>query len=331
MMDDASLLELERLRKLKGNWYSVARLVSETLAANGWKPSQIAAKDWLTRASLATGLNVNTIGRMIAVREFIDQFGTMDSAGVIRNPDSLPFSTLEILKRIHGMDSSLTPTLLPLVIGGQISLRELRVRHESLLAQTPRAMTDSRSAAKRRGSDFERKARQALNQSLPEFGCSQHFKFVVRTAPSREEFVAYPDAMAISSEGRYRDRNLTAVGFDLVSQNSRSATWNVKSWQGILFRASYISSFFNRFYVIFPWEADLSSIQRLADGFSSARRFNIGVVLLKAEQEDGQNGTFEFLSRPAVDIDPEPDCRRLIDWSSGGWDRRYRQFIPNDS
>ncbi len=310
---DKALAELERLAAMKNAWLSIAQVTSEAIEATGWPSNSVAARRWLGQAAAAAGISENTLARMITVRDFLKQIG-QDSQN-----QGMPFSTLEILKRIHSADPQLAMKLLPEVLDGTMTLRELRIQQEAMNRAAPEHLTSERTAAQRDAMEFRRESLFAIRGHLNDFLCKPGSTLKTND-PGMDQcshrFFASTDAVAYDPLNPSDD----VVGFE-VSYIRPFTDKTMDPARRLIHKCSYISSFFRRYYLILPLTYGYSRAQRIANAFQVSGRLNIGVALLEPHGADQPSDptpplALNFVLRPDPGSLPVPDCRTLINWRS---------------
>lgn len=316
----------ELLYKTNGNWYLVAKLITLTISTNRWKPGQTALSEWMSSASKVTGFSLNTLGRMISVYEFINQIAPPKA--IEDNPGSYPFSSLEILKRIHVIEPSRTSILLAKINNKEISMRDLRKELESLQSEQPKGDTNRRFTFMRKSSEFKKLALTRIEKSLSEFNFTEDCVYAVfsKKKLDREDngFIPTPDAFAFNPDSI----NKSITGFDITYiGHEKNQLMHIKP--NLILKCCYMSSFYSKMYLVLPDTVDLKSAQNIADTFFCTKRFNIGVVLLKSAESQDIGSNFVFLYQPSDKATPTPDCRALVGWDSL-WDKKNNHFSGSE-
>lgn len=306
--------KLQLLSQTGGNWYSMAKLVTETIAANSWKPGQAALIDWMSRASEVTGLSLNTIVRTLPVYEFINKFAPAEAIKIEENAENYPFSSIEILMRIHAIAPSQSPSLLGLISNKEISMRDLRAKLKTIQAEQPQGNSIRRSTSLRNYKEFEKLALFEIHNSLSEFELPEHYEFAALTSRGKNKAhhvnISPPDALAFDRE--FID--ITSTAFNIFYAGQEKMDLSVNKIR-LITQCCYMSSFFSKLYLVLPASADQTIAEDIADTFARTQRYNIGVALLKPFK-DRSTDKFTFLSRPLDNEAPVPDCRTIVDWNS---------------
>jgi hypothetical protein len=310
--------KLKLLNQTSWNWYSIGKLVTETIETNSWKPGQTALVEWMSRASEASGLSLNTIGRMLSVYEFINNVAPSEANE--EKAERYPFSSLEILQRIHAIEPSQTASLLISIVNKEISMRDLRLKLEMLQSEQPKASSLRRSTSIRNNIEFEKFALLTLQKSLSEFHCPEHYEFAVlsnrRIKEAHEINIIPPDALAWDRDSIDK----TSTGFNIYNVGNEKLNLLVHKFR-LIAECCYMSSFLSKLFLVLPASADRNVSQDIADTFTRSQRLNIGVVLLRPFKErspieDSNTDNFIFLSRPLAGKEPTPDCRTIVNWNS---------------
>jgi hypothetical protein len=268
----------------------------------------------MSKASEVTGFSLNTLGRMLSVYEFINKIAPTEA--IEENAENYPFSSLEILKRIHSIAPSQTPPLLASIRNKEISMRELRKKLEMLQSEQPIGDNNRRSTSIRNYKEFEKLALHTIRDSLSEFHCPKNWEFVVLTnrvkSRAHDINITTPDALAFDRESI----DESSTGFNIVYAGHEKVDLLANKIRHIV-QCCYMSSFFSKLFLVLPANVDQNVAKDIADTFAHTRHFNIGVALLThAPSKDGSNDNFIFLSRPLDKEAPCPDCRMIVDWNS---------------
>ncbi|MFO1315492.1 MAG: hypothetical protein U1F58_07785 [Burkholderiales bacterium] len=304
---DKSLRKLEALRARKHRWYSVAQIIAETIEDRGWSAGQPAFKDWLAQAAQASGLSLNTLGRLLAVREFLDGIAALPASGLTGDPDSFPMSSLEVLKRIHAIKPVLAVEMLRPTVSGELSLRALRERHDALVADAAHGRTSDRALSKRAAGALSRLASTALQHDLAAFGYTPGHRLLARRVIARafvhvDALVYQPDHVAES-----------VSGICFISLGAEAVTLS-KEMVSLLHRLCYLAGFFSRLIAIFPAAIPDAFIKELKESLASARRSNIALFAVADADDSLAVPVVKPLLVPAHDAAPIPDCRGSIHW-----------------
>ena len=159
------LKKLRDARHLKKNWYIVASL-TEKIRESFDGPRR--KMERLEGAAEASGYNINTLNRMLAVKSYFDLVKDNVPGLADIDPNNLSFPTLEVIKRWHQLDPNIAKVTLIEVMAGQITYRALRDKYNLFVA----ANTSSASAhqvARLVTKDFKEAAMKAVQQSIALF------------------------------------------------------------------------------------------------------------------------------------------------------------------
>lgn len=117
------LTKLTDVKKTQNNWYLIASVIDRIKKIDPGPPQP--AKR-LKDASDASGCSLNSIWRMLAVKEFIDAI--RQESGVLEGVDvnTLSFQSLEVVKRLYQIDAAEGEKKLLAVAERQITFRALK-------------------------------------------------------------------------------------------------------------------------------------------------------------------------------------------------------------
>lgn len=304
---EKALRELQALRTRKHRWYSVAKIIARTIQSRGWSAGQPALKEWLAQAAQASDLSLNTLGRLLAVREFLDGLIASPASNIAGDPDSFPMSSLEVLKRIHAIKPALAVELLQATVNGELSLRALRERHDALAADAAHGRTSDRALTKRAAGALGRLATAALQHDLADFGFAPGHRLLGRRVIARafvqvDALVYRPDDVAAS-----------VSGICFVRLGPETATLS-KDMVSLLHRLCYLAGFFRTLIAIFPAEIPAPFIKELMESMKYARRGNVALVTVEEAADPLAAPMVVPLLTPPGDAGPVPDCRASIHW-----------------
>lgn len=233
---------LQKLAKLKNNWYAVAEAVERI-------KHQCAGQVHILRQVKAacdeSGFSQNTINRMLAVKGFFDTV-----AGKVKvldgiDPNGLSFPSLEVVKRLHQVNPDEGLRALSEVATGSITFRELRDRYNRLIADNS-SKASAHQLSKREGADFEEAAldRVCIESQLL-FGEGKKIIFSKTSSlnlPFQIRFVAQEVGADGARSGLY--------GLEFFY--SRSEENFKKRIESFLSRLLFNAGFFTATWVIFP-------------------------------------------------------------------------------
>lgn len=310
-----SIEKLRLLSEIRGNWCLVAKTLTETISNSSWKKGQADLREWMTDAAQATEVSTNTLTRWVATYKFLIKLVPQES--IEKYPMNYPFSSLEILKRIHKINPMITLGLLNSISRKRITMRELRKKLDKLQAEQPAGIKNTSSAAMRSIAEFERLAFRTIRRSLPEFHLPESYKvkaLSLRTTRiiNLNNDIPIPDVIAYKS----KLTNNEIIGFEINYLGEKLLNI-LRHGRRLIERCCYLSSFVDKLYLILPSEISKTDAQKIADTFIATGRLNIGVALLNSEASiPSSDGNFIFLSRPVDMALPTPDCRTIARWES---------------
>lgn len=288
--------ELEKAGKLRNNWYLVAS-ITEKIKFDSVGPRQPAKR--LKDASAACGYSTNTLNRMLAVKEFFDlnNGGISQLQGIDAN--ALSFPSLEIVKRIHKVNSAEGIRMLTAVAAGEINFRELRQFYNKVVSENS-SDASAHQVARLEARGFEEAALKAVNLA------------------SKELFVTFPNlTIEKPRDGRlpvgalaYRGGPVPVSGFEFVLLRDPE---NPKlTLENMLYRILFYSSFFNSYWVVFASNTGTERIRTFANIFEKLERTSIGVAVLPWGVEASGSGLeLQILRIPTGT--PNPDHRSALD------------------
>jgi len=296
------LAELERLSKLKNNWYSVAAVYEQYKRLC---VGQANASRRMIDACQASGYALNTINRMVAVRTFLDSVGAEVNELQGVDPNTLSFTSLELAKRLHPASPGEAIAMLSEVARGRSTYRELRERYNKIITSDV-SRASVHQVSKREGLDFEDAVLEAI-QIAPDllFGGNN---FLVNKVKSQAPL----SVNAVAHEIGQDNPDYAPFGFDFfyirAHENFR------RRYEALLHRVIFYTHFFRGVWVVFPstvGEERIVDFSRLLDlmGYSS-----IGVAMLPWNDEEHVGGTpLTVLRKPT--------------WSSSpAWRQKQLQF-----
>ncbi|MFO1302997.1 MAG: hypothetical protein U1F54_04650 [Burkholderiales bacterium] len=297
--------ELAELRSRKHRWHSVAEIIARTIESRGWSAGQPALKAWLAQAAEASGLSLNTLGRVQAVRGFLNTLAREPGTQMRGDPDTYPMSSLEVLKRIHAINPALARDLLGSTLNGALSLRALRERHDALAEDAGHGRTPDRAITKRSSGGLARLAVSALQDNLAAFGFAPGHRLLPRRLIARafvrtDALVYRPDEV---------EQSISGVCFTRFTPDA-----DMRETQGVLYRLGYLSGFFRRLIVIVPSDVDAHIISDLVAAFKDSRRFNVALFEVSEPVDALATPHVKALLTPPENALPTPDCRASIQW-----------------
>ena len=302
-----ALSRLSELARLKNNWYSVAKTVDDAIKSHGWTPGQAAVTEWVGEAARVVGLTPNTIGRMLAVRDFYDTLAGSPGAKPQGDPDSLPFTSLEILKRIHGVNPDVARNLLDAAMSGKLSSRRLRERYDAVVQESGSSKSWGRELTNRAGNAFEGLVllRAALDPT--EFGCPRGVR-VYQTAGSRAHFLPIT-AVAVDPL-----RPGAVIGIDAFFVEPRNVEAFLRRHNILVHRMAYAAGFFDIYIAVFPSTLQLERLVQLSEILIATKHENVSIALIDGDQA-ANRAKVRLVHTGKNGASPSPDCRELVAWA----------------
>jgi hypothetical protein len=303
------LKQIAELSKLRNNWYSVAQIIASVIERNGWSPGQVAMNDWLARVRAVLDVTPNTVGRMLAAREFLHQVGGEGGPLQWGDPNEFPVSAVELLRRIDAVAPDRTRALLEPIIRGTIPQRRLREIYDELASNVSPARVSERALTRKAGSAFDQLVIAAVEAKLTAFGCPKNYVALWGRSPTRLRVsiraVAFDPA----------DIEGSIVGFDAFysDPNNVDARRRVKDQDYLLYRMAYYSSFFTRYVAVFPLASREGGTGAPVEILRQTGRTNIDVAYVGMDSNAGA---------PTVVVEPRttpiglplPDGRTVPGW-----------------
>jgi len=278
--------ELHDLSLLKNNWYSVADTIETYRGYLAGHPQIIRQ---LKDVYEANGFSQNAINRMLAVKSFYDATKNQvrELEGV--DPNTLPFTSLEISKRLYQVNPSEGLVMLADVAKGNLTSRALRERYDALVAANSSAAS-LQQISKRAAAEFEETALDHASKAADLlFGGSKKVSF---HSPLEQQLQLTISAV-VKVSGAV-SAPTTLYGLDLFYFRDQENF--KKRIDSFLYRLVFNASFFTTIWAIIPsgtgevCENALSSILDLQD------RQNIGVATVPW-REDEKN-SIKIIRRP---------------------------------
>jgi len=259
------LNELQRLKDLKNNWYSVAIAVGK-LKHESDGPRQHARR--LLDASDACGYLTNTLNRMLAVREFLDSVKDRIPELHAIDANTLPFTSLEVVKRLHHVDQNLGIQRLIDVATGRITIRRLREIYKSTVAKNTK-FASAHQMARVEINDFEETALKAVRFSAEEL-LGRDNNLVIDHPPFSFQI------SAVAYESGTQEKDLPLYGFDFAFNRFFDKT----SVCEFIRRTLFTSSFFQKYWIVFPSTFSVDRIKYFCLILDEFEKLSIGVVVL---------------------------------------------------
>ncbi|KIH76255.1 hypothetical protein SAMN05660860_00128 [Geoalkalibacter ferrihydriticus] len=305
-MNPQSLLqELAELSRIKGNWYSVASTF-EKFKQHYSKAGYAHPHRRIRDACKACGYSLNTVNRMMAVREFFDSVkgSVKDLAGV--DPDTLSFPSLEVIKRLHQVNPNEGVKMLAEVAGGKLTYRNLREHYKQVFSKNASAASGQQLAKKERG-EFEEAAFRGLLYAQPSMFVDKIKRSIEKVKPM--QFPLSVDAIAFGWDPETKKSE--DVGFMFFHLRSNE---NFKQRiEPLLSRLLFNACFFKAIWVIFPSNIGSERIRIFSEILHLLDRHSVGIAILPWEKERGrtEDHILEFVRVPRSG--PSPDWRDKLD------------------
>lgn len=314
-----ALIRLRTAGAYKNNWYRIAKCISDTMTAGGWEAGAPTFQEWLLEAANATGLTTNTLTRMLAVLSFYEDRARESSASAWKgDPSQIPFTALEILKRIHAIDSTAADALATAAINGQMSSRQLNQRYETIV-NSERGRLSGRVLSKRDGLAFEGLALTHLCRAPESFCCPANVTVYPHVGSRRH-------LLSMTAVARTMAPDKRLIGVDAFYSDTRSDIALLRRANQIVYRIAYTSSFFDGYVVVFPASTDPTTLLMVGETLALTGREHVSIVTL-ATADDDREDRVEVIVAMKPGAQPVPDCRGLVDWQR----RLLRPFRPDQS
>lgn len=304
------LEQIAELSKLRNNWYSVAEIIASVVERNGWSPGQVAMNDWLARVRAVLDVTPNTVGRMLAAREFLHQLGGERGPLQWGDPNAFPVSAVELLRRIDAVAPDRTRALLEPIIRGEVPQRRLREIYEEIASKVAPARVSERALTRRAGSAFDQLVIRAVETDRAAFDCPNDYSTRWGRSPTQLRvsisIVAFDPT---NIEG-------TIVGFDAFysDPNNVDARRRMKDRDYLLYRMAYYSSFFTRYVAVFPLASREGGTGAPVEILRQTGRTNIDVAYVGMDSTAGAPTVMVEPRTTPIGL-PQPDCRALPGWS----------------
>lgn len=282
-------------------WTTIAILATQCLKEKAWEQTHSSASDWLADAAGRTKFTLNTFRRQTRVIEFLELIIPREDQQALLERN-LPFGPLEILMRIHNVDSEESKKLLSDVINGNITLQGIKEKYKNI-----HVSPNGRSAFAARSKHFEHEAIEYIKNNFNKFTESEtENNRIIFDSKIKNFPYGRADLWAIS--GEYVD------GFEVKLFGSDDNKF-------VLIRTieqiNFMSSFHRKLWVIYPLldnpiESHESFIGELCEHLKLLDLSNVGVALLSDDLD----------VKPNILIKPKPNEHPL----------RYqllRDFIPS--
>lgn len=296
MSDNRNLLEqLSDAAKLRHNWYTVASLaIKIKYAAVGYHHPAKNLKD----AAIASGYTTNTLNRMLTVKGFVDasiKRGKL-MAGV--NANLLSFPSLELVQRLYEVDPADADAMLDLVASKSIKFSSLRAHYNTAISKNSGAASPHQLARVEKRT-FKMAAHGALLAAR---------KRLLGTTSSVKIEEARGGRLPIDAVGYTADAPYcSSFEFVLLPEavNQRNAL------DGLLYRAAFIASFFNNYWLIFASSAGSEQINVFSKRLDDMGLDSIGVAALPWNSSSASSKhKLQVIRMPTAG--PIPDRREML-------------------
>ena len=286
-MTRQALADLQDAKKRKKDWLEIVAILEEVRTSETWQETYENHSAWLTAAAESSGYSESILRRMLAASRFLEELKSeiSDYERIVASGNGLPFSTIEILKRIHYVAPKKAVELFPLISRGEISHRQV-LKEQSELTQLQRFETPFerdgtfsdvfgpaepakfvRRHRKRPDLEFSEEAVAVVHKHLHKFCGDEEAKFHFQ----RYQFeYAMTDAVAIKLDGLNVD---WIDGFEFrylpphVLKRKRL---------NLIAEVALAASFFRKYWMIIPKLGELG--EQLNEDFRRLGVANIGVI-----------------------------------------------------
>lgn len=287
-MDSNKILDLisHYTDKESTPWTKIATLATKCLKEMSWEQTHSSASDWLADAAGRTKFTLNTFRRQTRVIEFLELIiPKEDQPSLLER--NLPFGPLEILMRIHNIDSQESNKLLSDVINGNITLQGIKEKYNNI-----HVSPSGRSAFAARSKHFEHEAIEYVKNNIQKFtGSNAANDRILFDSKTKNFPYGRADLWAISDEH--------IDGFEVKLFGSDDNKF-------VLIRTieqvNFMSSFYRNLWVIYPLlaqqiESHESFIGELCRHIEVLGLSNVGLALISEDCE----------KEPDIIIIPKPN------------------------
>ena len=290
----ALLDELAQLKKLKSNWYLVASAIEKLkkCEAGGKNPARR-----LMDASDACGYNLNTLTRMLSIKDYVDSLVEQIPTLGAMDLNTLSFPSLEVVKRLQNLDHEEGIKMLSEVAFGGITFRELR-DHYNMVVLEKTGNASARRVSQMEAKEFEEAALKAICLSVEDlFGGNGKLTIKLSNA-----FPIPVDAIAYEEDPLH-----PSVGLEFILLRNQD---NPKySLETLLHRSVFFAGFFQSYWIVFSssvWDEHIRILRSMLDNLD---RKSIGLAILPwgKAQMSTEDEHLQIVRRPTGD--PVPDWR----------------------
>lgn len=201
--------------------------------------------DVISRVAAARKTTTNTVRRQLTASSFLKSIlAPNEFESLVESKAPPPFNTIEVLKKLHAIDTQLVQALLPKVLARTMTFSQVTEKYQAALTNTPHS--EKRLSIRRHASiEFEKEVLEALVLSpSPLYPSASKAKIasLQRSVPS---FVfALPDAMVTFDDGDIK--RYDGIEIRMPTDGARHQVWQ------ILERIQLMSTFFTHTWLILP-------------------------------------------------------------------------------
>lgn len=292
------LNELKETGKLRNNWYLVASL-TEKIKRDPTGPRQQFKR--VKDASAASGYSMNTLNRMLAVKEFF--VSIKEGVGLLEGIDAntLSFPSLEVVKRLHKVNPDEGIRMLIAVATGKIIFRELREFYNKVVSENT-VVASAHQVARLETRDFEEAAMNAVKRASAKLISNLGNVTIEKPRDGRLPI----DAMA------YAGGPAPVSGFQFVLL--RDPENPKQTLENMLYRILFYSSFFSSYWVVFASNTGEGRIYAFINILEKLGYHTIGVAELpwSADRQPSNINVELKLRRLPRATPPNPDHRSAM-------------------
>lgn len=271
-------------------WPKIAVLAVNSLKSDDWKQTHGSASDWLSDAAFRTKSTLNTFRRQIRVIEFLISKTNSDQQIQLFDRD-LPFGPLEILMRINKTNPDEATKLLPSVINGDITNKNIKDIYRQV-QNTPQG----RSAFAFRSKQFEIWVRKFIKLNMELFNCditkSNKITFEVKV---KDLPYGRTDLWAVT------DNSVDGFLIKLFGSDDNKFVI-IRTLEQI----NFISTFYRQTWIIYPrldYEIEIHEqfIQELIHHIEDLKLDSVGIAQIP---EEGSELEARMILRPTPQLSP---------------------------
>lgn len=242
------LSALQRIHEASNSslWLPAADAAAEVLRTDAWRTSHPSAGDWIVDAAHRAGYSVNAFRRQIRVTDFLRDNVTTEPWSALLQRD-LPFGNLEVLHRLYDTDPKQALAILPEVLKGKKTYRQMRELYHNSVASA-----DGRKIYANRAQQFEVEANECIKENLSELLGTIESNVTINFIHTNRRFTyARPDLMLRGSI-----KNTDGTKATLFVDAFEIKLFGVDDSKQILIRTleqmSIFESFFRQTWLIYP-------------------------------------------------------------------------------